>query len=53
MLPSASNGNDLTNPFFPPNTRNFFTKHIFSTFQNTINMQNRQQKLLILFTPRS
>tara|TARA_B100001123_G_scaffold321097_1_gene360103 strand:- start:524 stop:802 length:279 start_codon:yes stop_codon:yes gene_type:complete len=27
------------------------TKHIFSTFQNTINMQNRQQKLLILFTP--
>ena len=30
-----------------------FTKHIFSSFQNTIRYAKRQQKLLFLFTPRS
>ena len=32
MLPSASNGNDLANPFFPPNIRNFFDQTHFFNF---------------------
>ena len=32
---------------------NSLTKHIFSSFQNTIRYAKRQQKLLFLFTPRS
>ena len=32
ILSSASNGNDLANPFFPPNIRNFFDQTHFFNF---------------------
>ena len=52
MLPSASNGNDVANPFFPPISSKFpSTKHIFSSFQNTIRYAKPSAKAFDSFSP--